>query len=113
MKFEEVIPSLREGKKIRRELWHRAVSISYEWNNDLSKLREMPHGGYFHYHLPLEDLSADDWEVKDKDWKPKSKGTLHDIAEEVECDPKVAEEVEKSQKRNILTPEELNRRFTI
>lgn len=113
MRFEEVIPMLREGKKVRRESWHRADSITYEWNGDLSKLREMPHGGYFRYSLHLEDLNADDWEVKDKDWKPKSKGTLHDLMEEIECDPKVAEEAEENQRRNTLTPEELNRRFTI
>lgn len=113
MKFEEVIPFLREGKKVRRESWHRADSISYEWNNNLSRLSEVPHGGHFQYHLPLEDLNADDWEVKDKDWKPKSKGKLHDIMEEIECDPKVAEEAEENQRRNNLTPEELNIRFTI
>jgi len=113
MKFEEVIKYLREGKKVRRESWHRADSITYEWDNDLSLCRDMPYGGYFNYHLPLDDLNADDWEVKDKDWKPKTKGTLHDLMEEIECDPKVAEEAEENQRRNILTPEELNRRFTI
>lgn len=113
MKFEDVIKPLREGKKVRCESWHRANSITYEWSGDLSKLRDMPHGGYFQYHLPLEDLNAYDWEVKDKDWKPKSKGKMQDIMEEIECDPKVAEEAEENQKRNILTPEELSRRFTI
>lgn len=113
MKFEEIIKPLREGKKVRRESWHRADSITYDWGSNLSKLREMPYGGYFQYHLPLEDLNADDWEVKDKDWKPKSKGILHDIAEKIECDPKIAEEAEKLQRESVLTPEELSRRFTI
>ena len=113
MRFEDIIKPLREGKKVRRESWHRADSITYEWGSDLSKLREMSHGGYFQYQLPLEDLNADDWEVKDKDWKPKSKGEFQDMMEELECDHKVAEEAEENQKRSILTPEELNRRFTI
>ena len=113
MKFEEVIPALREGKKVRRESWHRADSITYEWGSDLSKLRDMPHGGYFQYQLPLEDLNADDWEIKDKNWKPKSKGKMQDIMEEIECDPKVAKEAEEHARRSILTPEELSRRFTI
>ena len=113
MRFEEIIKYLREGKKVRRESWHRADSITYEWGSDLSKLRDMPHGGYFRYQLPLDDLNADDWEVKDENWKPKSKGEIQDLMEEIECDPKVAEEAEENQKRSILTPEELNRRFTI
>ena len=113
MKFEEVIPALREGKKVRRESWHRADSISYEWNSNLSLCKDTPYGGYFNYYLPLGDLNADDWEVKDKNWKPKSKGILHDIAEEIECGPKVVEETEKAQRESILTPEELSRRFTI
>ena len=113
MKFEEVIPPLRKGKKVRRESWHRANSITYEWGSDLHLCRDMPYGGDFIYCLPLEDLNANDWEIMDKDWKPKSKGKLHDIMEEIECDPKVAEEAEENERRNILTPEELSRRFTI
>ena len=113
MKFEEVIPALRDGKKVRRESWHRADSITYEWSNNLSKLRDMPHGGYFHYNLPLEDLNADDWEIKDKNWKPKSKGKIQDMMEEMECNPKRVGKAEDNARRNILTPEELDRRFTI
>lgn len=114
MKFEEIIPSLRNGKKVRRESWHRADSITYEWGSDLSKLRDMPYGGYFQYHLPLEDLNADDWEVKDEKWKPKSKGELEDLMEEIECDTKVAEESEEAQRKyGTLTPDELKQRFTI
>ena len=113
MKFEEIITALREGKKVRRESWHRADSITYAWNSDLHLCKDMPHGGYFNYHLPIEDLNADDWEIKDKNWKPKSKGKMQDIVEEIECDPKVAKEAEKNARRNVLTPEELSRRFTI
>lgn len=113
MKFEEILPALRNGKKVRRESWHRADSITYEWDNDLSLCKDMPHGGYFNYHLPLEDLNADDWEIKDENWKPKSKGRMHDIMEEIECDPEIAKEAEENVRRNILTPEELNRKFTI
>ena len=113
MKFEKIIPALRNGKKVRRESWHRADSITYEWNNDLSLYKDMPHGGYFNYHLPLEDLNANDWEIKDENWKPKSKGRMHDIMEEIECDPEVAKEAEENVRRNILTPEEMDRRFTI
>ena len=113
MKFEEIIPALRDGKKVRRESWHRADSITYEWDGDLSKLRDMPYGGYFQYHLPLKDLNANDWEIKDENWKPKSKGKITDLIEEIECDPKRTEEAEDNARRNILTPKELNRRFTI
>lgn len=42
-----------------------------------------------------------------------AKKELHDIMEEIECDPKVAEEAEKKQRESILTSEELSRRFTI
>lgn len=113
MKFEEIIPVLREGKQVRRESWHRADSISYEWNGNLSLCRDMPYGGYFSYRLPLEDLNADDWEIKDENWKPKSKGKIQDMVEEIECAPKVAEEAEENERKNILTAEELSRRFTI
>jgi len=113
MKFEEIIPALREGKKVRRECWHRADSITYEWDRSLSLCREMPHGGYFQYQLPLEDLNATDWEIKDKNWKPKSKGEIQDIMEEVDCDPEVARRAEEFQRECELTPEELNRRCVI
>lgn len=113
MRFEEVIPALRNGKKVRRESWHRADSITYEWDGNLSKLRDMPHGGYFQYQLSLEDLNANNWEVKDGGWKPRSKGKMQDIMEEIECDPKIAEEADEEQRRNNLIPEELNERFTI
>ena len=113
MIFEEVLPALREGKKVRRESWHRADSITYEWGGNLNKLRDVPYGGYFTYQLPIEDLNANDWEIKDENWKVKSRGKMQDIMEEIECDPKVAEEIEENAKRNILTPEELDKRFTI
>ena len=113
MRFEKIISALRDGKKVRRESWHRADSITYEWGSDLHLCRDMPYGGYFNYHLPLKDLNADDWEIKDEKWKPKSKGRIQDIMEEIECDTEVAKEAEENERRNILTPEELSKRFNV
>ena len=101
MKFEEVIDALRKGKQVRRECWHRADSITYDWGGDLSKLCEIPHGGYFQYQLPLEDLNADDWEIKGEDWKPKSKGEFRDMMEEIECEPETAKEREENVRRTV------------
>ena len=104
---------MRERKKVRRESWHRADSITYEAHDELCLCRDMPYGGYFNYHLPIENLNADDWEIKDKNWNPKSKSKMQDIIEEIECDPEIAKKAEEDARRNVLTPEELNRRFTI
>jgi hypothetical protein len=53
MKFEEVLPALREGKKIRKTCW--------------------TNGGYFLSKgtaLSLDEMLADYWEIVEEDHKP-------------------------------------------
>lgn len=60
MKFEEVIPALREGKKIRRKSWgaknHNYIVVDKE--DDL--IVDMVYGKF---PFTLGDLIADDWEI--------------------------------------------------
>lgn len=50
MKFEDVLPAFREGKKIRRKSWNPEV--------------------YFAYALTPETILEDDWEVVEEPKKP-------------------------------------------
>jgi hypothetical protein len=62
MKFEEVLPSLREGKKIRRREWSsgcfvtiiNGIVVEYNPNEDEY---------YSHIDLFSDDILAGDWEV--------------------------------------------------
>lgn len=77
MKFEEIIPALREGKKVRRKdhSWINFYDCIYV--NWVGKV--MPNRAYFEdYTLDTEDLDADDWEVVEE----KKKVKLRDLTEE-------------------------------
>lgn len=63
MKFEEVLPALREGKKIIRKVWHPIEELSSNMQKETIK---------------ISDLLADDWEVV----KTTKKVKLRDLTEE-------------------------------
>ena len=66
MKFEEVLPALREGKKIRLKEWG---EIEYIYNP-----KEDCHG----VNLSWKEFFSDDWEIV----KEKKKVKLRDLTEE-------------------------------
>ena len=72
MKFEEVIPALKEGKKARRKRWgaknHNYIVVDKE--DDL--IVDMVYGKF---PFTLGDLIADDWEIV----KEKKKVKLRDL----------------------------------
>lgn len=57
MKFEEVLPALREGKKIRRKSWGRVHSFIIIKDDSLVDDYHCNVGIYAY------DLKADDWEI--------------------------------------------------
>ena len=75
MKFEEIIPALKEGKKARRKRWgvkkHNYIVVGKE--DDL--IVDMVYGKF---PFTLGDLIADDWEIV----KEKKKVKLRDLTEE-------------------------------
>ena len=75
MKFEEIIPALKEGKKARRKRWgvknHNYIVVGKE--DDL--IVDMVYGKF---PFTLGDLIADDWEIVEETKKVK----LRDMTEE-------------------------------
>lgn len=75
MKFEEIIPALKEGKKARRKRWgaknHNYIVVDKE--DDL--IVDMVYGKF---PFTLGDLIADDWEIV----KETKKVKLRDMTEE-------------------------------
>lgn len=60
MKFEDVLPELRKGKKIKRNFW-REDTYFYK---DHQGIFIFKNGGYEAYHYILSCLlDSDDWEV--------------------------------------------------
>ena len=74
MKFEEVLPLLKDGWKIRRKWWRNKDYISrnslYTFGEIVNEINEI-------YALTINDLCADDWELVE-DHKVK----LRDLTEE-------------------------------
>lgn len=60
MKFEEVLPALREGKKIRRSLWE---DYHYIQRKLTFLFKIIVNENNMMYTLFLDDLEADDWEI--------------------------------------------------
>lgn len=60
MKFEEIIPALKAGKKIRLKYWHKDA---YMYINSNGKFEN--HSGYYFpiYLRSLHDIEKDDWEI--------------------------------------------------
>ena len=63
MKFEEVLPALREGKKKIKKVWHPIEELSSNMQKETVK---------------ISDLLADDWEIV----KESKKVKLRDLTEE-------------------------------
>ena len=66
MKFEEVLPALRDGKKIRRKAWYEKYFIYCE---GLSVYKE---DGVNYCFMGCDQLLCDDWEVFEEpepDWE--------------------------------------------
>ena len=72
MKFEEVLPALREGKKIRRKCWGAKIYIY------LAEKWDIIDNLHHRYIFNKSDLIDDDWEVV----KEKKKVKLRDLTEE-------------------------------
>lgn len=75
MKFEEVLPALREGKKIRRKSWGRVRSFIIIKDDSLVDDYRCNVVIYAY------DLKADDWEIV----KEKKKVKLRDLTGEQYC----------------------------
>ena len=72
MKFEEVLPALREGKKVRRKSWGRVHSFIIIKDDSLVDDYHCNVGIYAY------DLKADDWEIV----KETKNVKLRDLTEE-------------------------------
>ena len=72
MKFEEVLPALREGKKVRRKSWGRVHSFIIIKDDSLVDDYHCNVGIYAY------DLKADDWEIVTE----KKKVKIRDLTEE-------------------------------
>ena len=74
MKFEEVLPALREGKKIGRKKWNKGYyyEMTYKYGNNVIVDN---HG---EAKEDWEDLLATDWEIVEE----KKKVKLRDLTEE-------------------------------
>lgn len=72
MKFEEVLPALREGKKIRRKCWGAKIYIY------LAEKWDIIDNLHHRYIFNKSDLIDDDWEII----KKKKKVKLRDLTEE-------------------------------
>ena len=57
MKFEEVLPALKEGKKIKRKCWYIKKYIVLEENGDIITDKRQ------RYVFNKNSLLADDWEI--------------------------------------------------
>lgn len=63
MKFEEVLPTLKEGKKIRRESWGNKQLYYYvDFNGEKDKLKSSS-DIYREVELNYLELTATDWEI--------------------------------------------------
>lgn len=76
MKFEEVLPTLREGKEIRRKSWVDKRRYSFEGGKFIYYSNEPEI--YFKQFMEEDILLADDWEVVEG----KKKVKLRDLTEE-------------------------------
>ena len=75
MRFEEIIPVLKEGKKIKRKDWGKEEYITKHIFFVLEQIVTEKNGVYA---LTVDDLCADDWEV----YKGTKKVSLRDLTEE-------------------------------
>ena len=78
MKFEEVLPTLREGKKIRRKeiVWQNYYGFLFVSEAENEILSDNARN--CDYKITKDDLNADDWEIVKKSKKVK----LRDLTEE-------------------------------
>ena len=60
MKFEEIIPALKDGKKIKRKWWrdrdYIRADLIFSFGQVINEINEI-------YALTIWDLEADDWET--------------------------------------------------
>lgn len=63
MTFEEVLPALKAGKKIKRDGF-----VYFEPNGEFVRfiMAEYPEKIQLDYNLAVEDILADDWEIIDE-----------------------------------------------
>lgn len=76
MKFEEVLPALRKGKKVGRKKWDK----SYYVNN------------YGEAYVDWEDLLATDWEIVKETKKVKLRDLTEEQYREYDCEERICAE---------------------
>ena len=75
MRFEEILPALSAGKKIRRTKWKEDVCISIAIEGDCDHYVRYNFGSVFNFNK--SDFESDDWEVV----KETKKVKLRDLTE--------------------------------
>lgn len=75
MKFEKIIPALKEGNKIKRKGWEKGQYIKI---HDFFVVGKIVTEDNINYALTVMDLEADDWEIV----KETKKVKLRDLSEE-------------------------------
>ena len=68
MKFEEVLPALKRGKKAKRKAWEKGDYIKKDAREYIKKdvrhvVEEIINQDSVTYSLTITDLEADDWEI--------------------------------------------------
>lgn len=64
MKFEDILPLLRDGKIAKRKKYTTDLYIIFKGKRILSKsVRENELDRYSFYNLRYDDIQAEDWEV--------------------------------------------------
>lgn len=77
MKFEEVLPALREGKKIRRKKWDKSCYYRMIYQNDNNIIVN----NYGEVVDVWDDIFINDWEIVEEVKEPK-KIKLRDLTQE-------------------------------
>jgi hypothetical protein len=64
MKFEDILPQLRQGKIVKRKKLSAELHIIFKGSRILSKsVRESEMTKYSFYNLRYDDIEAEDWEI--------------------------------------------------
>ena len=66
MDFITAMKAVKEGKKIRRELWDRKINVAM--NVGFLSIIDEKDGLYHPWQISESDVYAQDWEVKEKEF---------------------------------------------
>lgn len=87
MKFEEVLPALREGKKIRLKEWKEIEYIYIPKNETDLKTED-----YHSVNLSWQDLFSGDWEIVKETKKVKLRDLTEEQYREYDCEERICDE---------------------